>query len=99
MVLLNNVVHVLTRPTLAFFRKQLFALEVTDGADVGGILIDIDHSWGGDVRPAQHFSEETLGCSSATAAAINIRRIAAWLMGDRPEGTRISPFAMLVALL
>jgi transposase len=35
----------------------------------------------------------------ATAAAINIRRIAAWLMGDRPGGTRISPFAMLAAPL
>jgi len=35
----------------------------------------------------------------ATAAAINIRRIAAWLMGDRPGSTRISPFAMLAAPL
>ena len=35
----------------------------------------------------------------ATAAAINIRRIAAWLMGDRPGATRISPFAALVAPL
>lgn len=35
----------------------------------------------------------------ATAAAINLRRIAAWLMGDRPGGTQISPFAALVAPL
>jgi len=35
----------------------------------------------------------------ATASAINLRRIAAWLMGDRPGTTRISPFAMLAAPL
>jgi transposase len=35
----------------------------------------------------------------ATAAAINLRRIAAWLMGDRPGATRISPFAALTAPL
>jgi hypothetical protein len=35
----------------------------------------------------------------ATAAAINLRRIAAWLMGDRPGMTRLSPFAALVAPL
>ena len=28
-----------------------------------------------------------------TAAAINLQRIASWLMGDLPKGTRISPFA------
>ena len=35
----------------------------------------------------------------ATAAAINLERIAHWLMGDRPGGTRISPFAALAAPL
>jgi hypothetical protein len=35
----------------------------------------------------------------ATASAINLRRIAAWLMGDRSGATRVSPFAMLVAPL
>jgi transposase len=35
----------------------------------------------------------------ATASAINLRRIAAWLMGDRPGATRISPFAALAAPL
>lgn len=35
----------------------------------------------------------------ATAAAINLRRLAAWLMGDRPGATRISPFAALAAPL
>lgn len=34
-----------------------------------------------------------------TAAAINLQRIAAWLMGDLPKGTRISPFAALVSPL
>ena len=33
----------------------------------------------------------------ATAAAINLTRIANWLMDIRPETTRISPFAALVA--
>lgn len=33
----------------------------------------------------------------ATAAAINLRRTADWLMGDRPELTRTSPFAALVS--
>jgi len=35
----------------------------------------------------------------ATASAINLRRIAAWLMGDRPGATRVSPFAALAAPL
>lgn len=34
-----------------------------------------------------------------TAAAINLQRIAAWLMGDLPKGTRMSPFAALVSPL
>lgn len=34
-----------------------------------------------------------------TAAAINLQRIASWLMGDLPKGTRISPFAALVSPL
>lgn len=34
-----------------------------------------------------------------TAAAINLQRIAAWLMGERPGGTQISPFAALSAPL
>ena len=32
----------------------------------------------------------------ATAAAINLQRIADWTMGVRPEATRISPFAALI---
>ena len=35
----------------------------------------------------------------ATASAINLRRIAAWLVGGRPGTTRISPFAALAAPL
>jgi len=34
-----------------------------------------------------------------TAAAINLQRIASWLMGDLPQGTRTSPFAALVSPL
>ena len=33
----------------------------------------------------------------ATAAAINLQRVAAWLLGDKPETTRTAPFAALVA--
>jgi len=32
----------------------------------------------------------------ATAAAINLQRIADWMMGTRPEAARISPFAALI---
>lgn len=35
----------------------------------------------------------------ATASAINLRRIASWLRGDRPGATRVSPFAALAAPL
>ena len=35
----------------------------------------------------------------ATASAINLRRIAVWLMGDQPGATRVSPFAALVTPL
>jgi hypothetical protein len=52
MVLLNDVIHVLAVPALAFLRKQLFAFEVTDGANIGGILVDIDYPWSGDVGSA-----------------------------------------------
>jgi hypothetical protein len=49
---------------LAFVRQQLVLLKIADGANVGGVLVDIDHRRGGDVRSAQNFAEETLGCSS-----------------------------------
>ncbi len=34
-----------------------------------------------------------------TAAAINLQRIACWLMGDLPQGTRTSHFSILVSPL
>lgn len=40
----------------------------------------------------------TMSCllpNLATAAAINLERVARWLMGERPELTRTSPFAVL----
>ena len=33
----------------------------------------------------------------ATAAAINLQRVASWLFGDRPETTRLTPFATLAS--
>ena len=65
MILLNDVVHVLAGSALAFLGQQFILLQIVDGANVSGILVDIDFSWGGDVGSTQHFSEETLGCSSA----------------------------------
>ena len=35
----------------------------------------------------------------ATVSAINLRRNAVWLMGDRPGATRVSSFAALVVPL
>ena len=67
MILLNDVVHVLTGPALAFLRKQLFFFQITNRANVAAVLINIDHPWGGDVGPAQNFAEESLGRSSATS--------------------------------
>ena len=65
MILLNDVIHVLAGPALAFLGQQVVSLQITDGANVGGILIDVDHSRGSDAGPAQDFSEKALGCSSA----------------------------------
>ena len=52
MILLDDVIHILAGPTLTFTRQELFALEVTDSTDVGGILVDIDYPWSGDVGSA-----------------------------------------------
>ena len=49
MILLDDVVHILARPALTFARQELFAFEIADSTDVSGALVDIDHSWGGDV--------------------------------------------------
>jgi len=65
MILLNDVVHVLAGSSFAFLREQLFLLQVMDGANVGGILIDVDYSRIGDMQPAQDFSKKPLSRSSA----------------------------------
>ena len=49
MILLNNVIHILTGSALAFAWQELFAHKVTDGTNVGGILVDIDYPWGGNM--------------------------------------------------
>ena len=51
----------------AFLGQQVVLFKIADGAKVGGILVDVDYLWGGNVGCAQYFSEESLGCSSATA--------------------------------
>ena len=65
MILFNDVIHILAGPALALARQELFALEVTDGANVGGILVNVDYPWGNNMRPAQDFAEKTLSRSSA----------------------------------
>ena len=52
MILLDDVIHVLARPTLTLLRKQIVLLKIADGTDVSGILVDIDYPWSGDVRSA-----------------------------------------------
>ena len=65
MILLDDVVHILAGPALAFAWQELFALEVTNRTNVSGVLIDIDYPWGGNMGCAQHLSEKPLGCPSA----------------------------------
>ena len=60
MILLNDVVHILVGPASAFFRQQFVLFKIADGADVGGILVDIDYPWGGDISFAQDFAEKRL---------------------------------------
>ena len=64
MILLNDVVHILVGPASAFFRQQFVLFKIADGADVGGILVDIDYPWGGDISFAQDYAEKALSCSS-----------------------------------
>ena len=66
MILLDDVVHILAGPAFAFARQELFALEIVHGADVSGVLVDIDHSWSSEVRSAQDFAEKALSRSSAS---------------------------------
>ena len=64
MVLLDQSVHILALPKATPFRQQLFALQITDGANVSGVLTNVDHPWGGEIRSAQDFAEATLSRSS-----------------------------------
>ena len=66
MVLLYNVVHILTWPSPALFRQQLFLLQVTYGANVGRILVNIDDARRGDVWSTQHLAEEPFSGSDAS---------------------------------
>jgi hypothetical protein len=64
MILLNDVVHILAGPALAFLRQQDVLFKISDNANVGGALVDIDYLWGGDIPITQDFAEEALYCSS-----------------------------------
>jgi len=48
-ILLNDVVHVLAGPAFAGIRQQFVLLQVIDSSDVAGVLVNVDHPWGGDV--------------------------------------------------
>ena len=65
MILLDDVIHVLAGPALAFLGQQVASLQIADGTDVSGILVDIDYSWSGNVRSTQDFTEETFSRSRA----------------------------------
>ena len=65
-VLLYNVVHILTRPSLALFGQQIFLLQVTDGTNVGRILVNIDDARRGDIWSTQHLAEEAFGGTSTS---------------------------------
>jgi len=63
-ILLNNVVHILAGPASAGNRQQLVLLQIVDSTDIAGILINMDHPWGSDLRSTQDLAEKALGCSS-----------------------------------
>ena len=57
--------------------------KIADGANVGGVLVTIEHPWGGDVGSAQDFSKEALGCSSAAGLIQEkIERLASRVSGS-----------------
>jgi hypothetical protein len=66
MILIDDIVHVLAGPTLAFAWQELFAFEVTHSSDVSGILVNVDYSWVSDVRSAKNFAEKLLSRSNTT---------------------------------
>ena len=61
MILLDDVVHVLAGPALAFLGQQVILLEIANDADVGRVFVDIDHPWGDVGLP------RTLGKTHATS--------------------------------
>jgi hypothetical protein len=45
MILLHRVNHVLTGLAFAFLGQEVVSLKIADGANVSGVLIDVDHTW------------------------------------------------------
>ena len=64
MILLNDVIHGLAGPAFADIRQQSGLLQIIDSTDVAGILVNVYHPWGGDMRSTQDFAEQAPGCSS-----------------------------------
>lgn len=79
-------------------QTEAFKEEYKRRAGVEGTIAQAVNSMG-----ARHNRYRGISCTHlqhiATASAINLRRIAARLMGDRPGATRISPFAAVASPL
>lgn len=52
MILLNHVVHITTRPSFTLLWQQTCFLQISNRTDIAAILIDVDYSWGSNVRSA-----------------------------------------------
>jgi len=103
----KNGRHLTVSPRPAFeMLKQAREREQTDGfkeeyrrrAGVEGTIAQAVNAMGARHNRYRGLARTRLQ-HVATASAINLRRIAAWLMGDRPGCTRVSPFAALAATL
>ena len=66
MALLDDIIHVLARSSLALLRYQLVGLQVARCTDVGRVHVDVNHPWDRDVFSSQYLSEESIGCSSTS---------------------------------
>lgn len=75
-------------------QTEAFKDEYKRRAGVEGTIAQAVNAFGARHNRYRGFARTRLQ-HIATAAAINLQRIAAWLMGERPGETRVSPFAAL----
>ena len=55
------------------------------------LLNDVDYAWGSDLRPAQDFAEEALGCSSASGL---VQKEIECLAGGIDSSIQIHPLSL-----